>query len=155
MSGGFRKAFDLPLILHSIFNPEINIVRLVAILYELLCPGKKFCASFFQLSAALLESCAASAEQGRRQCADAAVDLAMMTANAVKIIAEEEQIDLQRSCHVLSCHISEGRLIWINDIKSDIEGGIDSLGWCKYFCSRCELKESSVHNLQHHSYCPL
>eukprot|EP00434_Breviolum_minutum_P011972 symbB.v1.2.010556.t1/scaffold694.1/size172116/19 len=63
---------------------------LVAILYELLCPGKKFCASFFQLSAALLESCAASAEQGRRQCADAAVDLAMMTANAVKIIAEEE-----------------------------------------------------------------
>ena len=80
-------------------------MRLVAILYELLCPGKKFCASFFQLSAALLESCAASAEQGRRQCADAAVDLAMMTANAVKIIAEEEQIDLQESCHCfkLSC----------------------------------------------------
>ncbi|CAJ1337915.1 unnamed protein product [Effrenium voratum] len=56
---------------------------LCTILYELLSPGQKFCSSFFQLGAALLESCAASAEQGRQQCADAAKDIAALLANAL------------------------------------------------------------------------
>eukprot|EP00931_Biecheleriopsis_adriatica_P049410 TRINITY_DN28584_c0_g1_i1.p1 TRINITY_DN28584_c0_g1~~TRINITY_DN28584_c0_g1_i1.p1 ORF type:complete len:821 (+),score=288.13 TRINITY_DN28584_c0_g1_i1:51-2513(+) len=58
-------------------------------LYELLLPGKKFCSSFFQLGAALLESCAASAAQGRKQCADAATDIAALLAKALRLLAED------------------------------------------------------------------
>eukprot|EP00930_Biecheleria_cincta_P049401 TRINITY_DN34611_c0_g1_i1.p1 TRINITY_DN34611_c0_g1~~TRINITY_DN34611_c0_g1_i1.p1 ORF type:complete len:806 (+),score=195.64 TRINITY_DN34611_c0_g1_i1:86-2503(+) len=58
-------------------------------LYELLLPGKKFCASFFQLGGALLESCASSAAQGRGQCRDAAVDIATLMAKALKLLSEE------------------------------------------------------------------
>lgn len=58
-------------------------------LYELLLPGKKFCASFFQLGGALLESCASSAAQGRSQCREAAVDIAALMAKALRLLAEE------------------------------------------------------------------
>eukprot|EP00913_Durusdinium_trenchii_P021136 g19860.t1 len=63
---------------------------LLAVLYELL--GGKFCSSFFQLGCALLESCAASAKQGRQQCADAAVDLAMLMAEALKRLKDPEPL---------------------------------------------------------------
>ena len=66
--------------------------RLVAVLYELLCPGRKFCSSFFQLAVALLESMTASLQQGREQCANAAVDLAALMAKALKQMAEDEQL---------------------------------------------------------------
>ena len=64
-------------------------------LYELL--GGKFCSSFFQLGCALLESCAASAKQGRQQCADAAVDLAMLMAEALKRLKDPEPLGKIRS----------------------------------------------------------
>lgn len=63
---------------------------LVAVLYELLSPGRKFCTSFFQLGAALLDSCAASLQQGRQQCGGAAVDLAELLGKALKAMAEHE-----------------------------------------------------------------
>jgi len=62
----------------------------VAVLYELLSPGRKFCTSFFQLGAALLDSCAASLQQGREQCGRAAVDLAQLLGKALKAVAEHE-----------------------------------------------------------------
>ena len=75
---------------HSLPSSSPMFLRLVAVLYELLSPGRKFCTSFFQLGAALLDSCAASLQQGREQCGGAAVDLAQLLGKALKAVAEHE-----------------------------------------------------------------
>ena len=74
---------------HSLASSK-PVQRLVAVLYELLSPGRKFCTSFFQLGAALLDSCAASLQQGRAQCGAAAVDLAQLLGKALTALAEHE-----------------------------------------------------------------
>lgn len=62
------------------------------VLYEFCIPGRRFCSSFFQLGAALLESCWSSVGAGRTLCAEAAEAIAKLLAHSLRELKEEEPV---------------------------------------------------------------
>jgi len=60
------------------------------VLYAFLAPARRFCSSFFHLGMAILESCIASAEAGREQCAEAAADVVDLLVKSLRDLAAED-----------------------------------------------------------------